>query len=74
VRGFRKDRRAWDVLICDHHEGYISWAEFERNQRPITDIANAIDDFDRAERLAGGKILKDAQAITSSAVLMLRPS
>jgi DNA invertase Pin-like site-specific DNA recombinase len=33
VRGFRKDRSTWDVLICDQHEGYISWAEFERNQR-----------------------------------------
>ena len=34
VRGFRKDRSTWDVLIRDHHEGYITWAEFERNQRP----------------------------------------
>ena len=22
----------WEVFIKDHHEGYISWAEFERNQ------------------------------------------
>ena len=22
----------WQVFIKDHHEGYISWAEFERNQ------------------------------------------
>src|SRR3979411_3437829 len=22
----------WEVFIQDHHEGYISWAEFERNQ------------------------------------------
>lgn len=22
-----------EVLIRDHHEGYISWTEFEKNQR-----------------------------------------
>jgi hypothetical protein len=27
-------------LIRDHHEGYISWAEFERNQQLIADNAN----------------------------------
>jgi hypothetical protein len=27
-------------LILDHHEGYIGWAEFERNQRLISDNAN----------------------------------
>src|SRR5207248_1079236 len=29
IRGFRKDRSTWEVLIRDHHKGYISWAEFE---------------------------------------------
>ena len=28
------------MLIVDHHEGYVSWAEFERNQRLIADNAN----------------------------------
>jgi excisionase family DNA binding protein len=36
----RRDWRAWEVLIHDHHERYISWAEFERNQRLIADNAN----------------------------------
>jgi DNA invertase Pin-like site-specific DNA recombinase len=40
VRGFRKDRSKWDVFIPNHHEGYISWHEFERNQRLIGDNAN----------------------------------
>ena len=39
-RGHRRDREEWDVLIVDHHEGYISWGEFERNQRLIADNAN----------------------------------
>jgi zinc-finger binding domain of transposase IS66/Recombinase len=40
IRSMQRDRRSWDVLICDHHEGYISWAEFERNQQLIADNAN----------------------------------
>jgi DNA invertase Pin-like site-specific DNA recombinase len=30
--GHRKPIGMWEVFIKDHHEGYISWAEFERNQ------------------------------------------
>jgi len=29
----------WDVRLKDQHEGYISWTEFERNQRVIADNA-----------------------------------
>jgi hypothetical protein len=29
----------WDVLLKDQHEGYISWAEFERNQQVIANNA-----------------------------------
>jgi len=39
-RGHRRDQEEWDVLIVDHHEGYVPWAEFERNQRLIADNAN----------------------------------
>jgi len=30
----------WDVLIKDHHEGYISWEEYEINQKKIDDNCN----------------------------------
>ena len=40
VRGFRRIRSNWEVLINDHHEVYITWVEFERNQQLITDNAN----------------------------------
>ena len=36
----RRDWKEWDVLIHDHHEGYITWSEFERNQHLIADNAN----------------------------------
>ncbi|MGO4168995.1 recombinase family protein [Novosphingobium sp. YAF33] len=41
VRGFRRERADWEVLIPDHHEGYLSWADFERNQRLIADNATS---------------------------------
>jgi excisionase family DNA binding protein len=40
ARGFREARAEWQVLLLDHHEGYLSWAEYERNQRLIADNAN----------------------------------
>jgi DNA invertase Pin-like site-specific DNA recombinase len=40
TRGCRRAQADWEVLIPEHHEGYISWAEFERNQQLIADNAN----------------------------------
>ena len=40
LRGRRKARSDWAVLLVDHHEGYLPWAEYERNQRLIADNAN----------------------------------
>ena len=39
-RSLHRDPKDWQVLIKDHHEGYISWEQFERNQRLIADNAN----------------------------------
>ena len=33
--GHSKPLGTWDVLLKDHHEGYIGWSEFERNQAHI---------------------------------------
>jgi len=37
IQNMRKAQKNWDVLIRDHHEGYVDWAEYERNQRVIAD-------------------------------------
>src|SRR5215467_11364740 len=37
--GLRRARTDWDVLPKDQHEGDITWAEFERNQRVIANNA-----------------------------------
>jgi len=57
VRGFRKHRGEWEALIFDHHEGYISWAEFERNQRLITDNANGKSFMSRGSVRRGEALL-----------------
>lgn len=30
-----RPRAEWPVLLCDHHEGYISWAEFLANEAKL---------------------------------------
>jgi excisionase family DNA binding protein len=40
TRGIRRPQKDWEVLIRDHHEGYISWQEYENNQRIINGNAN----------------------------------
>ena len=39
-RGLPVARSQWQVLIRDHHDSYIDWEAFERNQRLISDNAN----------------------------------
>ena len=40
IRSMQRDWRRWGVLIQDHHERCIPWADFERNQHLIADNAN----------------------------------
>lgn len=57
VRGFRKERAAWEVLILDHHEGYIGWTDFERNQSLISDNANGKSFMSRGSVRRGQTLL-----------------
>ena len=38
--GHRRPREEWPVLILDHHDGYITWDEYEYNQQVIANNAN----------------------------------
>ncbi len=40
TRGVRRRQEEWEVLIRDHHESYISWDDYEKNQRIINGNAN----------------------------------
>ena len=39
TRGHRRPRAQWMVLLRDHHEGYIPWDAYERNQQLLADNA-----------------------------------
>jgi DNA invertase Pin-like site-specific DNA recombinase len=40
TEGHRKPMPAWNVLLRDHHPGYISWEEFEENQKMFAENAH----------------------------------
>ena len=40
--GHRKPQPEWIVLIRDHHPGYISWEQYERNQALIASNAHEV--------------------------------
>jgi hypothetical protein len=39
INGFRKLAKDWTVLLRDNHEGYISWREYEDNQKLLLENA-----------------------------------
>lgn len=39
-RGVRQKQEDWGVLIRDHHPGYISWEQYQRNRHLIGENAN----------------------------------
>jgi len=45
----------WEVMLKDHHEGYIDWAQFERNQRQL--CANAYGKAGGVKSGRGGRAL-----------------
>jgi DNA invertase Pin-like site-specific DNA recombinase len=38
--GHRKPMQAWNVLLREHHPGYLSWEQFEENQKMIAENAH----------------------------------
>ena len=56
-RGHRRDRSEWEVLIPEHHEGYVSWVEYERNQRLIADNAQGMGSMARGSVRRGDALL-----------------
>jgi excisionase family DNA binding protein len=40
TRSVRRPQKEWEVLIRDHHDGYISWDDYEHNERTINGNAN----------------------------------
>ncbi len=53
--GHRKPLEDWAVLIKDHHPGYITWEQFERNQQRMVENAHMKSGDQKAGR--GGRAL-----------------
>ena len=51
----RKPFERWEAIIRDHHEGYIQWEEFERNQKLLA--ANAYGKAGDGKSGRGGRAL-----------------
>jgi len=56
-RTTRRNWKDWDVLIKGHHEEYVSWEEFQRNQRLIADNANRRSNMGRGSIRRGEALL-----------------
>lgn len=48
--GHGKPAGTWDVMIRDHHEAYVGWDEYERNQRQL-----ALNNYGRADGVKSGR-------------------
>ena len=57
TRGHHKPRSEWTVLIQDHHPGYITWEDYERNQKTLADNANMKGRMARGAPRPGGALL-----------------
>ncbi len=53
--GHGKPVEQWEVMLKDHHEAYINWAEFERNQKQLA--VNAYGRVDGVKSGRGGRAL-----------------
>jgi DNA invertase Pin-like site-specific DNA recombinase len=53
--GHRKPMDTWEVFIKDHHPGYITWAEYERNQALLA--SNAYGRAGDTKSARGGQAL-----------------
>jgi excisionase family DNA binding protein len=57
VHGVRRAREQWQVLITEHHQGYIDWENYEHNQRVIADNANMKGEMVRGALRRGEALL-----------------
>ena len=57
VARVRRKNQDWDVLIADHHDGYIGWEEYQRNQALIANNANCKGAMVQGSVKRGGALL-----------------
>jgi DNA invertase Pin-like site-specific DNA recombinase len=57
TNGHNKPMHTWNVLLRNHHPGYISWSEFEENQRMIDENAHMKKRMSRKSARGGRALL-----------------
>lgn len=57
VSGFDKPREEWNVLLRDNHAGYISWQDYEHNQRLLLENAHMKKNCARKSARGGRALL-----------------
>jgi DNA invertase Pin-like site-specific DNA recombinase len=57
VSGFDKPRDEWNVLLRDNHPGYISWQEYEDNQKLLLENAHMKKNCARKSARGGRALL-----------------
>ena len=69
--GHRKPLEEWEVLLKDHHDGYIDWVEFERNQKQL--VVNAYGKVGGAKLSSRGRCRRSSRVPTVPGGLGERP-
>jgi hypothetical protein len=57
VSGFDKPREEWNVLLRDNHPGYISWQDYEDNQKLLLENAQMKKNCARKSARGGRALL-----------------
>jgi DNA invertase Pin-like site-specific DNA recombinase len=57
VNGFGKPREQWNVLLNDNHPGYISWQDYEDNQKLLLENAHMKKNCARKSARGGRALL-----------------
>jgi len=57
TEGHLKPMQSWNVLLRNHHAGYISWEEFEENQKMLAENAHMLGLTSRKSARGGRALL-----------------
>lgn len=57
LRAKLREQAEWQVVIAHHHEGYIDWETFQRNQKVIDNNASVKGDLVQGSVKRGGALL-----------------
>ncbi len=66
----RRDPQDWMVLLRDHHDGYITWDQFERNQELLAENMTKVRGAVRVDAAVGVAVMDALQPVGIEAALV----